>query len=858
MSAAAPLRAPMRGPAALAAARVRGVPLVVLAAVAAAWVAAIAAQASGAASVVHHHDVLADGPPPAGAVLLFLAGWQVMIAAMMLPSSLPLVRMFAAASFPAPGRARAMAAFLGAYALVWATFGTLAFAADTGLHTVVSASPWLERHEWAVAPSVLLLAGAFQFTSLKDACLRSCRHPASFMHRHYKRGTAGAFKLGTRHGLFCVGCCWALMLVMFALGVASLIWMALLTALMVHEKTRPAGARTVPLTGVTLLALGTTLFLWGAAATPAAATLPIGEQFRVSNAGSDGDADRGVFRGPDVAYNPQAGEYLVVWAADGLGTDGEFEVFGQRLSAAGTELGADFRISTTGSDGDADRRGRQPAVAYNAQAAEYLVVWEADGLATDDEFEVFGQRLSASGAELGGDFRISTTGSDGDAERDVEDAAVAHNAQAGEYLVVWEADGLATNNEREVFGQRLTGAGAEVGGDFRISTTGSDGDAGRGAFNPAVTHNPQANEYLVAWIADGLAADDDFELFGQRLSGAGAELGGDFRISTTGADGDTNVEVGDPALAHNAEAGEYLVVWEAAGLATVNELEVFGQRLTAVGAEIGGDFRISTTGSDGDADRKAEDPVVAYNPQAADYLVAWEADGLATDNESEVFGQRLSGAGAELGGQFRISTTGADGDTNREVEEPAMAYNPQRNEYLVAWQADAVATDNEFEIFARRSGAAAPPLGTTEPAPPPPSDTAGPLLSALSLSPARFRAAASGPSIAARVGSRVSYRLSEAAAVLFRVERARPGRRAGGRCVKPRRSNRRARRCTRYVTLRGSFSHLGGAGANRLRFRGRLRARKLRPGRYRLRAVATDAAGNRSRARRVPFRVVKR
>jgi hypothetical protein len=108
----------------------------------------------------------------------------------------------------------------------------------------------------------------FQFSSLKDACLRSCRHPASFIHRHYERGTAAAFKLGARHRAFCAGCCWALMLVMFALGVASLIWMALLTALMVHEKTRPAGARTVPLTGVTLLALGSTLFLWGAALSP--------------------------------------------------------------------------------------------------------------------------------------------------------------------------------------------------------------------------------------------------------------------------------------------------------------------------------------------------------------------------------------------------------------------------------------------------------------------------------------------------------------------------------------------------------------------------------------------------------------
>jgi predicted metal-binding membrane protein len=268
VSAAAPVGAPARGPAALVAARVRGVPVIVLGAIAAAWAAAIAAEASGAAGVVHHDTVLADGPPPAAAVLLFLAGWQVMTAAMMLPSSLPLVRIFAAASAAAPNRGRALAAFLGAYALVWTSFGMLAFAGDAGLHALVNASPWVEEHEWAIAPSVLMLAGAFQFTPLKDACLRSCRHPASFMHRHYRRGTTAAFRLGARHGVFCVGCCWALMLVMFAVGVANLIWMALLTALMVHEKTRPLGARTVPLTGVTLLALGSTLFLWAASISP--------------------------------------------------------------------------------------------------------------------------------------------------------------------------------------------------------------------------------------------------------------------------------------------------------------------------------------------------------------------------------------------------------------------------------------------------------------------------------------------------------------------------------------------------------------------------------------------------------------
>jgi predicted metal-binding membrane protein len=241
-----------------------GVPLPVLIGIGAAWAAAIAAEASGAAGSLHHDTLLEGGPGFGPALLLFLVAWQVMVAAMMVPSSLPLVRMYSAASAGAPDRSRSMAAFLGGYAAVWSAFGALAFAGDAGIHALVAASPWVADNDWAIAPSVLLLAGAFQFSSLKDACLRACRHPASFLQRHYRRGPRGGFVLGARHGAFCVGCCWALMLVMFAAGAASLIWMAALTALMVHEKSQPSGERTVPLTGVVLLAVGSTLLLWAA------------------------------------------------------------------------------------------------------------------------------------------------------------------------------------------------------------------------------------------------------------------------------------------------------------------------------------------------------------------------------------------------------------------------------------------------------------------------------------------------------------------------------------------------------------------------------------------------------------------
>ena len=233
-------------------------------AIALAWLVALAAQAAGAASLLHHDTLVADGPPVWIALGVFLVAWQVMIAAMMLPSSLPLVRMFAAASAGQPRPGAAMGGFLGGYALVWSVFGALAFLFDVGVHAAIDSSSWLHDNEWLLGGSVLALAGAFQFTKLKDACLERCRHPGQFLIRFYERGTGGGFRLGARHGAFCLGCCWALMLVMFAVGVASLAWMAVLTGLMVWEKTRPSGARSVPVTGVALLGAASIVLMYSA------------------------------------------------------------------------------------------------------------------------------------------------------------------------------------------------------------------------------------------------------------------------------------------------------------------------------------------------------------------------------------------------------------------------------------------------------------------------------------------------------------------------------------------------------------------------------------------------------------------
>jgi predicted metal-binding membrane protein len=233
----------------------------ILWAIGVAWTLAVMAELTGGHRALHHGPLIGGGLPVWTALIVFLVAWQVMIAAMMLPSSLPLVTLFFRAASSQPGAGQAKAVFLAGYGAVWSTFGALAFCADVVLHRSVASWPWLDRRPWLLGGAVLMLAGAFQFSELKHRCLRVCRHPAVYLLRHYGRGTGRAFRVGAGHGLFCLGCCWALMLVSFAVGVANLPWMVLLTLLMVFEKTGRDGERGVAPVGIAFLALGALVIL---------------------------------------------------------------------------------------------------------------------------------------------------------------------------------------------------------------------------------------------------------------------------------------------------------------------------------------------------------------------------------------------------------------------------------------------------------------------------------------------------------------------------------------------------------------------------------------------------------------------
>lgn len=234
---------------------------VITAAAALAWAFAIGAEATGHGDAFGHDSLIEGGLPPAAALGLFVVTWQVMLAAMMLPSSLAMLRAFGRLAETQARPATVRAAFVSAYAAVWTAAGSIAFVGDALLHQAVDVVPWLQAHQHLIWGSVLIGAGAFQFTSLKDRCLTECRTPVGFLVERYRPGVLAAFRVGVEHGLFCLGCCWALMLVAFAAGTGDLLWMAGLACVMLVERSTSWGSSVVRPIGAVLIALGAVVVL---------------------------------------------------------------------------------------------------------------------------------------------------------------------------------------------------------------------------------------------------------------------------------------------------------------------------------------------------------------------------------------------------------------------------------------------------------------------------------------------------------------------------------------------------------------------------------------------------------------------
>ena len=216
------------------------------------------------------HDELGDisiglSAEGAGIALVFVAGWTVMTFAMMLPTSLPLITMFERMVRRRPEGTSLVVLLMAGYVGIWALFGAAAHTGDRAVHAAVTQFHWLEDNSHVIGAGTLVLAGAYQFTPLKYMCLDKCRSPLSFITEHWsgKNERMQALKLGVHHGLFCIGCCWSLMLLMFAVGVGNIGVMLLLGAVMAVEKNMPWGRQLSAPLGVVLLVGGFALLMLG-------------------------------------------------------------------------------------------------------------------------------------------------------------------------------------------------------------------------------------------------------------------------------------------------------------------------------------------------------------------------------------------------------------------------------------------------------------------------------------------------------------------------------------------------------------------------------------------------------------------
>ncbi|HEX7839035.1 MAG TPA: DUF2182 domain-containing protein [Kofleriaceae bacterium] len=208
----------------------------------------MAGMAHGALSP-HHEHMAASG---------LVTMWVIMMIAMMLPSAIPVTVLHARLlrDNDTSPRVRSLIFALG-YAVVWAGFSVAAAAVQIALErSSVLSAMWMRFARVEVGAGVLIAAGLFQFSPMKTACLRQCRTPLGFLMTEWRDGVAGALGMGIKNGLYCVGCCWALMLLLFVGGVMSMLWMLALTLLMLVEKLAPGGHYVARGAGVVMIGAG--------------------------------------------------------------------------------------------------------------------------------------------------------------------------------------------------------------------------------------------------------------------------------------------------------------------------------------------------------------------------------------------------------------------------------------------------------------------------------------------------------------------------------------------------------------------------------------------------------------------------
>ena len=351
----------------------------------------------------------------------------------------------------------------------------------------------------------------------------------------------------------------------------------------------------------------------------------VGTAVQLSGAGNE-DSDN---QPASVAYDPSRDQYLVTW-------DTDTDVRARRVAGDGAPLGA---TDTVISDSVFDDIETTQAV-FDGARKRFMVVWKGT-LPTPVNQQAFAQVVAGEGDLTGLDRQVTTL-ADG-----IDDAVdVAYNATDSQFAVVFHAPFGGGGNE-DIGLQRIDADGLRVGTEVQLTEGGTSGYQQP----PRVEWNSVRNEYLVAWAGESLVygTDGEYEILIQRVSGAGAEIGAETRVTDFGPAGNTSYAPSRPDIAFHPDAGEYLLTFHADDDTPplIDEAtEVFGQRLSGTGEQIGtNDFRISETLPENDAGRDAVRPRVAYDSDTCDYLTVWQRsyDSTVPVQEAEILGRRIDG-----------------------------------------------------------------------------------------------------------------------------------------------------------------------------------------------------------------------
>jgi hypothetical protein len=308
----------------------------------------------------------------------------------------------------------------------------------------------------------------------------------------------------------------------------------------------------------------------------------------------------------------------VVWQD---GRNASWDIYGRLVGADGKPIGADFRISNSSSD---DLCGD---LAWGSSTNQFLVVWE-DYRTYSRGADVYGRLVGADGKPVGtADFLISGPG----ATADDYAPAVAWGATTKQYLVVWSDYRTDATRGADVYGRRVTAAGAATGADFRI--------CGPGAIEndkvPAVAWSAAMNQFLVVWEDWRKLSGRDVEIYGQRVKANGTLAGGEKRISGTNATWDDNA----PAVAWSAVSMQYLVTWQDWRNYGTRFADIYARKVGDNGIPVGNDFRVSGP----KALMNEYDPAVVWNG-VNQFLVVWtDARSYDTGRSFDIFGRLVAG-----------------------------------------------------------------------------------------------------------------------------------------------------------------------------------------------------------------------